>query len=106
MALGQVRLRDWGRILRRELASGLVLGGMLAVLGLTRIALGELWFSEYGEHWFVLGTTVVTSLVLVVTLGTLTGALLPLFLRKLGFDPAGASAPVVATMLDLSGVLI
>jgi magnesium transporter len=106
MALGQVRLRDWWRILRRELASGLVLGALLAVLGLARIALGELWFEEYGEHWFVLGSTVVLSLVLVVTLGTLTGALLPLVLRKLGFDPASASAPVVATMLDLSGVLI
>lgn len=106
MALGQVRLRDWARILRRELSTGLVLGTMLAVLGLTRIGLGELWFQEYGEHWFVLGATVVLSLVAVVTLGTLTGALLPLFLRKLGFDPAGASAPVVATMLDLSGVLI
>ena len=106
MALGQVRLRDWWRILRRELASGLVLGAILAVLGLTRIALGHLWFEEYGEHWFVLGLTVVLSLVAVVTLGTLTGALLPLVLGKLGFDPAGASAPVVATLLDLSGVLI
>jgi magnesium transporter len=106
MALGQVRLRDWWRVLRRELASGLVLGLVLAVLGLARIGLGELWFQEYGEHWLVLGLTVVLSLVAVVTLGTLTGALLPLVLRKLGFDPAGASAPVVATLLDLSGVLI
>jgi len=106
MALGQVRLRDWWRILRRELASGLVLGLLLAGLGLTRIALGEMWFHEYGVHWFVLGSTVMLSLVAVVTLGTLIGALLPLVLRKLGFDPASASAPVVATMLDLSGVLI
>ncbi len=106
MALDQVRLRDWWRILRRELTTGLVLGALLAVLGLTRIWLGELWFAEYGEHWFVLGSTVVLSLVMVVTLGTLTGALLPLVLSRLGFDPASASAPVVATMLDLSGVLI
>jgi magnesium transporter len=106
MALGQVRLRDWWRVMRRELASGLVLGAILAVLGLARIGLGELWFHEYGQHWFVLGSTVVLSLVAVVTLGTLIGALLPLVLRKLGFDPAGASAPVVATLLDLSGVLI
>jgi magnesium transporter len=106
MALGQVRLRDWWRVMRRELASGLVLGAILAVLGLARIGLGELWFHEYGAHWFVLGSTVVLSLVAVVTLGTLIGALLPLVLRKLGFDPAGASAPVVATQLDLSGVLI
>ena len=106
MALGQVRLRDWWRILRRELASGLALGALLAGLGLLRIGLGEMWFHEYGQHWFLLGTTVVASLVAVVTLGTLIGALLPIFLHRLGFDPASASAPVVATLLDLSGVLI
>jgi len=106
MALDQVRLRDFWRILRRELASGLVLGVLLAALGLTRIALGELWFEQYGEHWFVIGSTVMLSLVMVVTLGTLIGALLPLVLHRLSFDPASASAPMVATMLDLSGVLI
>lgn len=106
MALGQVRLRDWWRILRRELASGMVLGILLAILGLGRIALGELWFDEYGTFYLDLGIAVGISLVGVVILGTLTGALLPLVLRALGFDPASASAPMVATMLDLSGVLI
>ena len=99
-------MRDWWLILKRELTSGLVLGILLASLGLARISFGEYWFQEYGEHWFMLGSTVVASLIVVVTLGTLVGALLPLFLRKLGFDPASASAPVVATMLDLSGVLV
>jgi magnesium transporter len=106
MALGQVRLRDWWRIVRRELASGLILGGVLAVLGLLRITLGEWWFDEYGEFYVDVGLAVGASLVAVVTLGTLTGALLPLVLRALRFDPASASAPVVATLLDVSGVLI
>jgi len=106
MALGQVRLRDWWRIVRRELASGLFLGVLLALLGLTRVVLGELWFHEYGEFYWHLALAVGVSLVGVVLLGTLTGALLPLLLRTLRFDPASASAPMVATLLDVSGVLI
>jgi magnesium transporter len=106
MALSQVRMRDWMRILRRELATGVLLGGILASLGLAYVGVTELWFDAYGTEWAVLAVSVVSSLVTVVTLGTLTGALLPLFLRRLGFDPASASAPVVATMLDLTGVVI
>jgi magnesium transporter len=106
MALGQVRMRDWWRIVRRELASGLILGAVLAVLGISRILVGEWLFDEIGRSYFVVGLVVGASLVSVVTLGTLVGALLPLVLRRLGFDPASASAPVVATLLDLSGVLI
>jgi magnesium transporter len=106
MALGQVRPRDWLRILKRELASGLLLGGMLACLVLVFVGIGELWFSLFGASWLRLGLTMVVSLLSVVTLGTLTGSLLPLVLRRLGFDPASASAPMVATMLDVSGVLI
>jgi magnesium transporter len=106
MALGQVRLRDWWRIVRRELASGLLLGALLAVLGLLRVVLGEWILDEYGIFYLDIGMTVATSLIAVVVLGTLTGALLPLVLRRLGFDPASASAPMVATLLDLSGVLI
>jgi magnesium transporter len=106
MALGQVRLRDWWRIVRRELVSGLSLGALLAILGLLRIVLGEWMLDEYGTFYLDIGLTVATSLVAVVVLGTLTGALLPLILRASGFDPASASAPMVATLLDLSGVLI
>jgi magnesium transporter len=106
MALGQVRLRDWWRIVRRELASGLFLGALLGVLGVLRIVFGEWLLGEYGAFYFDIGLTVGTSLVAVVMLGTLTGALLPLVLRALRFDPASASAPMVATLLDLSGVLI
>jgi magnesium transporter len=106
MALGQVRMRDWWRIVRRELASGLMLGALLAVLGLLRIVLGEYFLKEYGVFYLDIGMTVAASLIGVVVLGTLTGALLPLVLRRLGFDPASASAPMVATLLDLSGVMI
>lgn len=106
MALGQVRLRDSWRIVRRELVSGLFLGGLLALLGLARIVVGEWLAHEYGSFYLDLGLAVGISLLAVVMLGTLTGALLPLLLRALRFDPASASAPMVATMLDLSGVLI
>lgn len=106
MALDEVRLRDWWRILRRELASGLLLGVILASIGLLRILLGHWMWGEYTDHYVFVGLTVGFSLVGVVTLGTLIGALLPLFLRALKLDPASASAPVVATLLDVSGVLI
>jgi magnesium transporter len=107
MALDQVRLRDWWRIVRRELSSGLALGAILAALGAARILAGH-WLFEgsFTEHYLWVGCTIAISLIGVVTLGTLIGALLPLFLRTLGFDPASASAPVVATLLDVSGVLI
>jgi magnesium transporter len=106
MALDEVRLRDWWRILRRELASGLLLGLILASIGLLRILAGRWLFDQYTEHYVYVALTVGFSLVGVVTLGTLIGALLPLFLRALKLDPASASAPVVATLLDVSGVLI
>ena len=106
MALGEVRLRDWWRVMRREIGSGLALGSILAVIGFTRILVWQMAAKVYGEHWMKVALTVAFSLVGVVTFGTLTGSLLPFILRRLGFDPASASAPVVATMLDLSGVLI
>lgn len=106
MALDQVRLRDWWRIVRRELASGLALGVILASLGLLRILLGHWMFGDFTDHYLYVGYVVGISLVGVVTLGTLIGALLPLVLRALKLDPASASAPVVATLLDVSGVLL
>jgi magnesium transporter len=106
MALDQVRLRDAWRILRRELAGGLMLGAILASIGLVRVVLGHLLLDDATDHFLYVGLTVAASLVCVVTLGTLTGALLPLFLRALRFDPASASAPVVATLLDCTGVVI
>lgn len=106
MALDQVRLRDWWRIVRRELVSGLALGVILAGLGLLRIMLGHWLFDDFTEHYLYVGYVVGISLIGVVTLGTLVGALLPLVLRALKLDPASASAPVVATLLDVSGVLL
>jgi magnesium transporter len=106
MALGQVRLRDWWRIVRRELTSGLALGAILATLGLLRILVGHWMFGDFTEHYVYVGFTVGISLIAVVTLGTMIGSLLPLVLHALRFDPASASAPVVATLLDVSGVLI
>jgi magnesium transporter len=106
MALGQVRLRDWWRVFVRELASGLALGAILGVLGLLRIALWPARFAQYGPHYFLVAVTVGFSLVGVVLLGSLTGSMLPFLLRRLGFDPASASAPFVATIVDVTGLII
>jgi magnesium transporter len=106
LALGEVRLRDWWRVVRRELAAGLALGSILATIGFIRILLWQELFHTYGEHSMLVALTVASSLVGVVTWGTLAGSMLPLFLRKLGFDPASASAPFVATLVDVSGIVI
>ncbi|ABF88562.1 magnesium transporter [Myxococcus xanthus DK 1622] len=106
LALGEMRLRDWWRVARRELLSGLVLGVVLGVVGLARILIWNSISGVYGEHALVLGITVALSVLGVVTFGTLAGSMLPLVLRKFGFDPASASAPFVATLVDVSGVLI
>ncbi len=106
MALGEVRLRDWWRILRREVATGLVLGVFLALIGLARILLWEELFGSYGEHATLLATAVSLSLVAVVTWGTVAGSILPLVLQRIGFDPASASAPFVATLVDVLGLAI
>ncbi len=106
MALGEVQLRDWWRILRRELTSGLILGVILATLGLVRIVAWQGLFDAYGDLGFVVAVTVTASLVGVVLVGTLAGAMLPFVLRLVGADPASASAPFVATVVDVSGVVI
>ncbi|HEY2389004.1 MAG TPA: magnesium transporter [Candidatus Binatia bacterium] len=106
LALGEVRLRDWWRVVRRELAAGLALGSILATIGFIRILLWQELFHTYGEHYMLIALTVSFSLIGVVTWGTLAGSMLPLFLRKLGFDPASASAPFVATLVDVSGIMI
>jgi len=106
MALGEVRLRDWWRVVRREFFSGLGLGLILATIGLFRILLWQALFHTYGEHYFSVAFTVALSLVGVVLWGTLMGSMLPFALRRLGFDPASASAPFIATLVDVSGILI
>ncbi|MEB2285713.1 MAG: magnesium transporter [Polyangiaceae bacterium UTPRO1] len=106
MALGEVGLRDWWRVIRRELASGLVLGCILAVIGLVRILVWQSVFHAYGTHYALVAATVGLSLIGVVTFGTLAGSMLPFVLRRLGFDPASASAPFVATLVDVTGLVI
>ncbi|OYU55647.1 MAG: magnesium transporter [Chitinophagaceae bacterium BSSC1] len=107
MAVGDVYLSDWWRVLRRELMSGLLLGSVLGIIGFIRVAV---WHSVaphiYGDHWFQIGATVGISLMGVVLWGTLTGSMLPIALKKLGADPAVSSAPFVATLVDVTGLII
>jgi magnesium transporter len=106
MALGEVTIRDWWRIIRREFAAGFALGLILATIGLVRILTWQGLFHTYGEHYAEVAATVAVSLVGVVTWGTLAGSMLPFVIRRLGFDPASASAPFVATLVDVSGLII
>ena len=106
MALGEVNLRDWWRVIRRELAAGLVLGLVLGTIGFLRIMVWHALTGIYGEHALLVALTVFGSLIGVVTFGTMTGSLLPFILRRLGFDPASASAPFVATLVDVTGLVI
>ena len=106
MALGEVKLRDWYRVVRREFVAGLGLGMVLALIGFFRIVLWEALFHTYGPHYVGVGLTVALSLLGVVLWGTLAGSMLPFILRRLGFDPASASAPFVATLVDVTGLVI
>ena len=112
MAVGEVYIEDWWRVMRREILSGLTLGGILGFIGYFRIALWHQLMSRgviediYGEHWSLIGLTVGFSLMGVVLWGTLTGSMLPLVLKKLGADPAVSSAPFVATLVDVTGLII
>jgi len=106
LALGEARLRDWWRVARREVMSGLVLGLVLASIGFLRIVVWQQFGGPYGEHYIRVALTVAFSLVGVVMFGTVCGSMLPFLLRRLGFDPASASAPFVATLVDVTGLVI
>ena len=106
MSLGEVRIRDWWRVMRRELFIGLGLGAVLAVIGFARIMIWSSVFHTYGDHGTAVALTVAASLVGVVMWGSLAGSMLPFGLRKVGFDPASACAPLVATLVDVSGLVI
>jgi magnesium transporter len=106
MALGEVKLRDWWHVMRRELVSGASLGTILGAIGFLRIALWSAFGHMYGEHWPLVAVTVSVSLVGVVLWGTLSGSMLPFILRSLGADPAASSAPFVATLVDVTGLVI
>lgn len=104
MALGEVRLRDWWRVIYRELSAGLALGGVLAVIGMSRIVLWQAIWKPYRPHYVVIALTVACSLVGAVVFGTIAGSMLPFVLRRAGVDPASASAPFVATLVDVTGL--
>jgi magnesium transporter len=106
MALGEVTLRDWWRIMRREFLSGLVLGIILGLIGFLRIAAWTLFTNIYGPHWFLIAITVGLTLVGVVLWGALNGSMLPLILKRVGVDPAISSAPFIATLVDVFGLVI
>ncbi|HMI31329.1 MAG TPA: magnesium transporter, partial [Candidatus Limnocylindrales bacterium] len=106
MALGEVKLRDWWRVIRREIFTGLGLGLILAAIGLARIVVWQALFHTYGPHHLRIALTVASSLVGVVLWGTVVGSMLPFILRRLGADPASASAPFVATLVDVTGLII
>ncbi|SFT08150.1 magnesium transporter [Sphingobacterium wenxiniae] len=106
MALGEVTLADWWRVMRREVISGLLLGLILGTLGFCRIATWELFTNQYGEYWTPIGIVVSLSLVGVVLWGSVVGSMLPFILRRLGADPASSSAPFVSTLVDVTGLII
>jgi magnesium transporter len=112
MALGEVTLRDWWHVMRREFQAGLILGCILGAIGAIRVGawsiIGEEYFHReiYGPHWPLIALTVGVALIGVVLWGSLSGSMLPFILRRIGADPATSSAPFVATLVDVTGVII
>jgi magnesium transporter len=106
MAVGEITIVDWWRVLRREIISGLLLGAMLGVIGFFRIIFWNAFFHTYGDHGILIAFTVGVSLIGVVLWGTISGSMLPIVLKKLGADPATSSAPFVATLVDVTGLII
>jgi len=107
MAVGEITIKEWWRVLRREIVSGLLLGTLLGIIGFVRIFLWHSFAPNlYGEHWLPIGLTVGITLLGVVLWGTLSGSMLPMLLKRLGADPAVSSAPFVATLVDVTGLVI
>ena len=106
LALGEFKLRDWWKVMRRELAAGTLLGLILGVIGFLRIAVWSMFSKIYGEHWLLVAATVGISLTGIVLWGSLMGSMLPLVLKRAGLDPATSSAPFVATLVDVTGLII
>jgi len=112
LAVGEITLSDWWRIMKREILSGLVLGTILGAVGFLRISFWHILMAKgvindvYGGNWLFIGFTIFFTLIGVVLWGTLCGSMLPLLLKRLGADPAASSAPFVATLADVTGLII
>lgn len=106
LALGEITIRDWWLIIRKEIRVGLLLGGLLGLIGFLRVVIWAQFTTLYGPHWLELAMTVGFSLVGVVLWGNTMGSLFPLLLKRLGMDPAVSSAPFVATLVDVTGLII
>ncbi|PIW69709.1 MAG: magnesium transporter [Ignavibacteriales bacterium CG12_big_fil_rev_8_21_14_0_65_30_8] len=106
LSVGEIKLKDWFFVMKREIISGIILGSILAILGFLRIFVWKSFSDIFGIHWFLLALTVSVSLLGVVLWGTLAGSMLPIILKKLGADPAVSSAPLVATLVDVTGLVI
>ena len=106
MSLGEVRLRDWRRVIRRELTAGIALGVLLGAIGFLRIVVWQSVSPVYGQYYLLVAATIFLSLLGVVTFGSVAGSMLPFILRGVGLDPARASAPFVATLVDVTGIII
>ncbi|WP_283194946.1 magnesium transporter [Rhizobium sp. AN80A] len=107
LALGELKLSDWWRVLLRELPTGMVLGSILGAVGFSRIVLWQtIGLYDYGEHWILVGFTVFSALIGIVTFGSVAGSMLPFLMQRLRLDPASASAPFVATLVDVTGLVI
>ena len=107
LALQEVKLTDWWRVAIKEVPTGMVLGAILGIVGAVRILVWQkAGFYDYGPHWMLIALTIAGALTAIVTFGSLTGSMLPFILKKVGFDPATASAPFVATLVDVTGLVI
>jgi len=106
LAVGELRLKDWMSVLRREFIAGISLGALLGAVGFLRVLIWAQFVDTYGDHWLALAFTVFFALLGVVTLGSVAGSMLPLGLKKLNLDPATSSAPFVATLVDVAGLIL
>ena len=107
MALKELTIKDWWFVMRREILSGLTLGFILGIIGFIRIAIWQnVHLYDYGPHWVLLAITIFFSLIGIVMWGTLSGSMIPIVLKKFKLDPATSSAPLVATLVDVTGLII
>jgi magnesium transporter len=107
MAIGEITISDWWTIMKREIVSGLLLGGVLGIIGYTRVVVWHGIFPDvYGVHYQLIGLVLGITLLGIVLWGTLCGSMLPLLLKRLGADPAVSSAPFVATLVDVTGLVL